>query len=385
MPKKKIRVAFCMRDMQMGGAKAVLVRTLEQLIKRDDLDVSFVSYVKITEPVYAQWFANHPQVKQYVLYPCPWLGTKLKRFFLLRIGQHFLRDIYRWGRRIMFNKRVWNNFDVVVDYYDFGFYQELKNVNVRKIAWWHSSINKFISGANKYIKFLKKYNQFVVLTDGFMTEFKEKWPQCKNKIVRIYNPMDIGVIQKRAIDAMRELDNDYFICVARLSGDKDIETVLRAFDIFWQNNNCPDVNMVFVGGGDLNKYRALADKFGVRDKIIFMGAQKNPFGFMKYSMAHVLSSHSEGLPTVLLETMAVEVLNIASDCKNGPREILLDGDAGLLFQPGNADDLAAHMENVWKNKVPIKKMKKAATKSCDRFSIQNVIPDVVKVIKHQRA
>ena len=71
MPKKKIRVAFCMRDMQMGGAEAVLVRTLEQLIKRDDLDVSFVSYVKITEPVYAQWFANHPQVKQYVLYPQP--------------------------------------------------------------------------------------------------------------------------------------------------------------------------------------------------------------------------------------------------------------------------------------------------------------------------
>ena len=83
--KKKLKVVFCLRDMQLGGVESVLVRTLEQLIKRDDLDISFVSYVKITEPVYAEWFNAHPEIKTYVLYPCSWLGTELKRFFLVRL------------------------------------------------------------------------------------------------------------------------------------------------------------------------------------------------------------------------------------------------------------------------------------------------------------
>ena len=99
MSKKKTHVVFCMRDMQLGGAEAVFIRTLEGLIKQGNLDISFVSYVNITEPVYKNWLAQHPEIKHVVLYPCSWLGTKLKRFFLMRIFQHFLRDVYRWGRR----------------------------------------------------------------------------------------------------------------------------------------------------------------------------------------------------------------------------------------------------------------------------------------------
>lgn len=379
MPKKKTRVAFCLRDMQIGGVESVAIRTFEQLINRDDLDISFVSYVKITEPVYAQWFANHPQVKQYVLYPCPWLGTKLKRFFVLRIGQHLMRDLYRWGRRVFFRHKILSDVDVVVDYYDFGFVSELKRVKVKKIAWWHSSITKFLS--KNYVKNLRYYDLFVTLTDGFVDEFKECWPEYAHKVARLYNPVDVDGIRNRANVAEPVDMGNYFVSVARLSADKDIETVLRAFDKFWTINNQPDVKMVFVGGGDIEKYRTIANTYGAAKNIEFVGAQPNPFGFMRGAMAHILSSHSEGLPTVLIEAMATGTLNISSNCKNGPREILLDGDAGLLFQPGNAEQLAQHMTDVWRGVVPVKKMIDVATKSLPRFESVLIAPEVVERLK----
>lgn len=380
--KKKVKVVYCLRDMQLGGVESVLVRTLEQLIKRDDLDISFVSYVKITEPVYAEWFAAHPEVKTFVLYPCSWLGTKLKRFFLLRLFQHVLRDAYRGMRRMFIKHRVLYGADVVVDYYDFGFRKELRRIRAKRIAWWHSSINKFLAKSS-YVKYIKNYDLFVTLTDGFVEEFKTRWPKHKNKIVRVYNPVDVEEVKRRIEMAVVPGYGKYFVSVARLSGDKDIETILRAFNKFWCDNNKPDVYMVFVGGGDIEKYRAEADGFDAHEKIVFVGPQKNPFGFMRGAIAHVLSSYSEGLPTVLLEAMAVGTLNIASDCKNGPREILMNGDAGLLFNPGDSDALATHMENVWKNNVPVNQMIKMAVKSCDRFRAVNTVSDVLKIIKRR--
>lgn len=381
---KKIKVVFCLRDMQLGGVESVLVRTLEQLIKRDDLDISFVSYVKITEPVYAEWFASHPEIKTFVLYPCSWLGTNLRRFFLVRFFQHIMRDAYRGMRRMFIKSRVLYGADVIVDYYDFGFRKELRRMSAKRVAWWHSSINKFLANPS-YAKYVKNYDVFVTLTDGFVDEFKKRWPHHKKKIVRVYNPVDINDVNRRIAMATIPNYGKYFVSVARLSGDKDIETVLRAFDIFWKNNYQPDVYMVFVGGGDINKYRAIADKLDSGEKIVFVGPQKNPFGFMRGAIAHILSSHSEGMGVVLIESMLAGTLNIASDCKNGPREILLNGDAGLLFEPGNADALAIHMEDVWKKKVPVNQIIEKATQSCDRFEAENIVPNVIKVIKRRNA
>lgn len=378
MHKKKQKIVFCLRDMQLGGAESVLVRVLEQLLERNDLEISFVSYVNISEPFYAEWFRKHPEIKHCVLYPCPWLGTKLKRFFLLRIIQHWTRDIYRWGKRVFIGCHVLKNADVVIDYYDFGFRKEFKNLHAKKIAWWHSSINKFFS-KNCNTKFIKDYDLFVALTDGFVEEFKQRLPQYKNKIVRIYNPIDINSVQKKIVASKLPDFNEYFVCVARLSQDKDIETVLRAFDMFWQKNNQPNVYMVFVGGGDQKKYREIADRLIAQKNIVFVGPQKNPFGFMRGALANILSSHSEGMAMVLVESMLAGTLNIASDCKNGPREILLHGNAGLLFVPGDAEKLAQHMEVVWNKQVPVQKLIKAASDSCHRFDAKNVMPDIIKL------
>ncbi len=374
---QNIKVAFCLRDMQLGGVESVLVRLLESVLARGGVDVTFVSYVNITEPIYRDWLDAHPQIQRRVLYPSRWLGTQLPHFFVWRLAKHFVRDAYRWWRRVFVNRNVFKDFDAVIDFYDFGFYKEIKNLKCPKMAWWHSSITKFIKRDS--INFMDGYNTLVALTDGFVEEFNSLYPKYAGRAVRIYNPVDVEHIRSKLKRKVRI--KDYFCAVSRLSPDKDIETILRAFDKFWIAAGRPNVKMVVVGGGDAEQhFRQIAESLPSKKHIVFTGATPNPFEYMRGARAHILSSHSEGLGMVLIEAMAVGTPNISSDCKNGPREILLDGRAGLLFAPGDVAELALRMDDVWNQRVDIEKMTQRATKSLSRFSADAVAKDVLKLL-----
>ena len=376
---EKIKIAFCVRDMKIGGVESVMIRTMDMLLKIKNIEIVVITYSKIKEQVYLDWFAEHPEVKVYTLYPSRWFGTDLSHFFLFRIFQHFGRDIYRWYRRTFVGLANIKDVNLFIDYYNFSFNSEFKKISKPKIVWWHSSIDNFING--KYIRYMNNYNKMVTLTDGFVDEFKSLYPEYSNKIIRIYNPIDI----ERAIQKSKSIpipDGKYFCCVSRLYADKDIPTVLYAFDKFWNDNGKPDVSLYIIGDGSFRmRYEQLAASLSSSDNIIFTGALANPFGYMRGAMANILSSHSEGFAIVLTEASAVDTLNIASDCRNGPREILYDGKGGLLFTPGNADELAKCMDMVFNKKVPINQMKKIAYEGLNRFDSKVIFNQIIKLIK----
>jgi len=375
---KKLRVAFCLRDMQTGGVEAVLIRTLDKLQKYENLELNIITYVDIQNPTYKKYFNTHPQIKIRSLYPCAWLGTKLPHFFLWRLSIHLMRDIYRNVKRMFVAKKL-RDIDVFIDYHDFGFCDEIKHIKTaKKIAWFHSSLSVFEK--RKFIKKLKHYDNLVVLTDECLGDLKKMYPQYSNKMVRIYNPIDIKDIQNKAKEK-NKIKGDYFCSISRLSGDKDIKTVLNGFDLFWQKNKKTDIKLVLVGDGDkADEYKKYAQNLKSKKQILFVGMQKNPFMYMKYAIANILSSYGEGLPTVLIESAAVGTLNIASSCKYGPCEILLDGCGGILFEPGNIEQLSKYMSDVYNKKINVKKMVDESSAALKRFDSKNIIKEIISLI-----
>lgn len=379
--RKKLKLAFFMYDLRVGGVGTVLMNTINALLANKNVEITLYSHRTIIEPVYIKWLEQHPQINVIIYYPFARFFDKQDRKkpirrLLKRIGF----GIYRKYRNFIMAPRVRaKHFDALIDYISGYSSKLIKHISgPMKITWAHCSMNYFRE--NNLISGLRQYDKIVTISDSFLREFIKTYPTYADKAVRIYNPIDLKEMQKK-LKSANVPDGKYFSCVSRLDSDKDIKTLLIAFDKFWQNENRPDVKLYIVGDGQSKQeFSDFANTLSSRKQIIFTDNQQNPFGYMAGSMAHILSSYNEGLPTVLIEAMAANTLNISSDCPNGPHEILMNGRAGILFQPGDTDELAYALSDVYNNRIKIKNMTTVALKSLDRFNPTTIAKQIIDLI-----
>ncbi|MCQ2562711.1 MAG: glycosyltransferase, partial [Alphaproteobacteria bacterium] len=70
--------------------------------------------------------------------------------------------------------------------------------------------------------------------------------------------------------------------------------------------------------------------------------------------------------------------------KSGPREILLNGMAGILFPVGDHKKLATVMTKIAGNKYDAAKMIKTATLNLERFNPKNIVAQFLTLIKDNK-
>ena len=110
----------------------------------------------------------------------------------------------------------------------------------------------------------------------------------------------------------------------------------------------PDVKVLLTGGGpQASQLKALAGQLQVTDRVIFTGRVPHADVARYYDLVDVLvyPRHSMRLtelvtPLKPLEAMAQGRLMVASDV-GGHKELIRDGETGVQFRAGDADDLAA--------------------------------------------
>ncbi len=140
---------------------------------------------------------------------------------------------------------------------------------------------------------------------------------------------------------------DYVLFMGRLSPEKRVEWLIRAFRSFAAGSEAAKgVRLVIAGGASAtDRYAAgLHREAGGSKDIIFTG---NVTGEMKdelltNALLFVLPSSVEGLPIVLMETRNYGLACLASDIPPH-REIIRDGDDGILFRADAFEDLTARL------------------------------------------
>ncbi|WP_206879766.1 glycosyltransferase family 4 protein [Alicyclobacillus mali (ex Roth et al. 2021)] len=101
-----------------------------------------------------------------------------------------------------------------------------------------------------------------------------------------------------------------------------------------------DVHLLIAGEGrDRARLEAAAERFGVRNRVHFLGHLQDVRQLYCGVDVHVLPSKSEGAPTSILEAGYYGAANIGADVP-GIRRMLLDGEAGVLVPSGDAEALA---------------------------------------------
>jgi len=199
------------------------------------------------------------------------------------------------------------------------------------------------------------------------------------KVKVIYNPV---ITPELFAKAEEPLDHPWFrpgeppvvLGVGRLTKQKDFPTLIRAFALVRKER--PARLMILGEGEERPKLETLARELGIEEDFVLPGFVENPYKYMKRASAFVLSSRWEGLPTVLIEALALGVPVISTNCPSGPAEILEHGKWGCLVPVGEPHLLARAILEILQNDVRIPSHKTA----WERFSKENAVIAYLQVL-----
>ena len=131
------------------------------------------------------------------------------------------------------------------------------------------------------------------------------------------------------------------LCVARLAGDKDHPTLLRAFARVLERH--PDAMLRLVGDGpEEGRLRQWAAAHPAGKRVEFVPGRPDVREEYAQARLFVLSSVREGQPNVLLEAMSCG-LPLCATAVGGIPRLISAGENGFLCEPGDDAALAGHI------------------------------------------
>lgn len=236
--------------------------------------------------------------------------------------------------------------------------KRLAGVSTRTVVTVHNTLSSSTDNAwNRRQRLLPRLitaffpwaDEIVAVSEGVADDFAQTAGLPRERIRVIYNPVIGPELKQLAEEPLLHPwfalgEPPVFLGIGRLAAQKDFPTLLRAFSRIRQR--CPErpMRLMILGEGrERPQLEALVQTLGLEDSVALPGFVSNPFSYLKHSGAFVLSSLWEGLPTVLIEALALGVPIVAVDCKSGPFEILEGGKYGRLVPVGDAEALADAM------------------------------------------
>jgi len=192
-----------------------------------------------------------------------------------------------------------------------------------------------------------RYGCRVVAVGSAMGQrLRAMFPDYAEKVVVVPNGVSPRLLSINADKSSRERRTELrVLTVGSLIPRKGIDTVIKAIaDI----SDSTGVYLTVVGDGvDRHRLQSLAKEEGVEEKVQFVGEfdPDRVVEFYDFSDVFVLASYSEGRPNVLMEAMAAALPVIASEI-DGVKELVTANETGLLFQPGDVNELAKQLLRV---------------------------------------
>jgi glycosyltransferase involved in cell wall biosynthesis len=132
--------------------------------------------------------------------------------------------------------------------------------------------------------------------------------------------------------------------IGRLNAQKGHEVLLAAAAI--ARRAVPNAVFLIAGDGDREPaLRTQANELGIASSVVFAGHRTDIPAVLAATDALCISSHYEGTPLVLFEAMAAGKA-VVSTAVDGCREVLTDGETGLLTPPGDSGALGDALARV---------------------------------------
>lgn len=330
--KKKILIRI--GSLRHGGAEKVLVTFLKNLPKdKYEIDLLLNLYSGKYLSEVPEWInviylnkgemitTNRPQD----------IPRKAFRVIYQKLLKTFPKILYS---KILKNKKYDIEFAAI-----HGFRDEILNSPLKsskKIVWIHNDLRKthFHNYTDEEIRKFFGFDKILVISEHIQKDFENlaNTQDEKDKIVRIYNPLDTEEILQKS-EVRNEITNNQqptFVSVGTVFPQKGFDRLINVHKTLLDEGFHHKIQI--VGDGlDFENIKNLISELGVNQSVEMVGFTDNPYPYFKNADFYILSSRYEGFPTVLFEAITLKKNIIATDV-SGVREMLENGKLGLIVE-----------------------------------------------------
>ena len=397
-PKKKILIRI--GSLRHGGAEKVLVTFLKNLPPdKYEIDLLLNLYSGKYLPDVPKWInilylnkgemitTNRPQD----------LPKKAFRVIYQKLLKMFPSLLYRY---ILKNKKYDIEFAAIHGLRDEILNSPLKNS--KKIIWIHNDLRKthFHNYTDAEIRKFFGYDKIMVISEYIQQDFENlaQTEDEKNRIVRIYNPLDTEEIlskskkpstinQQPSTNNQQPLTNNQqpstinhnptFISVGTVFPQKGFDRLLKVHKKLLEEG-FPHKVLIVGDGYDFENIKQLKSDLGVDDTATMLGFTDNPYPYLKNADFFVLSSRYEGFPTVLFEAITLKKNIIATEV-SGVKEMLENGKLGLIVE-NSEEGIYEGMKQALQHPESFKMYQTELENYRMPFNLENSVQAIMKIL-----
>jgi len=204
----------------------------------------------------------------------------------------------------------------------------------KKIVWIHNDLSNIPEYTEERLRKFFGFDKILVISNKINDLFLSlaNTEVDKQKIVRIYNPIDVEEILNLAkipCDLKKKEGVKTFVSIGTVFPQKGFDRLLRAHKRLIDEGFLH--NVWIVGDGyDFPNIEKLFHELKIEETAKLIGFKENPYPYFTQADYYILSSRYEGYPTVLFEAMVLAKPIIATDV-SGVREILNNGELGYII------------------------------------------------------
>ncbi|MBR5983271.1 MAG: glycosyltransferase [Bacteroidales bacterium] len=193
-------------------------------------------------------------------------------------------------------------------------------------------------------RLFRKAYKIIAQTEEMKDEICDMLNVNASIITVIHNPLDTTLIAKQTSNITNPFDETKtnYLSVGNISFAKAYDTLIESFNIVSEKDS--KAQLYILGRTDSEYAEKITALANGNDNIHFEGFCENPYRYMKYCSAFVLSSRMEGLPNVVLEAMYLNRPVAATTCVPIIDQLINDGINGYKAEPDNAQSLASAMQ-----------------------------------------
>ena len=247
----------------------------------------------------------------------------------------------------------------------------LSQKNKKEKSFWH----KFITH-NIVIALYKNVDLIIAQSQVMKEDLLENYEIQESKITVINNPIQKKIENYLLNDEpMKKISDDYIMCAGRLQPQKAFHYAIEAFARI--ATDYPALRLKILGQGNLEReLKQQAYDFNVSNKVDFEGYCRDIIPYYVNARLTLLTSLYEGMPNVLIESIALGTPIVSFDCLSGPNEIIQDGINGYLVRYQDTEHLTECIRRALDRQWDSQAVKATANK----FSSAKIIAEYEKAL-----